>query len=80
MKHKYPVLKSKVWLLPFMWIYRWYDLIFIKRKSVKNYKKNIRDICTGNSSEYENRLRTVGLDFSLIDKEFQKEMHKKEKV
>jgi hypothetical protein len=31
----YPVLKKAAILLPIMWVYRWFDVLFTRRKNVK---------------------------------------------
>lgn len=67
MKHKYTILKRFVFLLPVVWIYRWFDILFIRRDSLLMCKKKMEVVCKGNLSEYEQNLNTVGLNYSFIE-------------
>ena len=42
MKALYPVLKPLPFLLPFMWIYKWFHVLFTRPKKFKNTAKNIK--------------------------------------
>lgn len=62
MKHRYPILKKRKWLLPFYEVVRWVDTIFKGR--AKNLKREVKAI-DSNSEEknhFKNFLRNVGLE------------------
>lgn len=63
MKSKYKILRKLPVLLPFTWIWRFINILFIKRKKILekiNYIKNVDD---QQIKEYENSLKYVGLDY-----------------
>ena len=65
MKTKYQILKKFPLLLPFFWIIRLVEILFIKRKDIS---KNLNDICVVNEQqiqEYETALNYVGLDYNF---------------
>ena len=44
MKKKYPFLKYLPILLPFMWVYRWFVILFTGRKKVKKFVKEMDNL------------------------------------
>lgn len=64
MQLRYPVLKKHKYLLPFMWIARWLDLLLFKRNRVRNKIKQIELTNEKSVSAYQEELQYVGLDFN----------------
>lgn len=64
MKAKYPVLEKAPFLLPVMWVVRWIDAIFNKRKSISNNANQLNNINTTVVDSYNEELKKVGLKFS----------------
>lgn len=66
MKNMFPVLSKAPILLPFMWVGRWFRLIFKGKKSIQKYKNeskiNINDEVI---NEYQCELNYVGLDYNF---------------
>ena len=44
MKSWYPVLKKAPFLLPFVWVYRWFEVLFTRRKSFAKIAKDMKGI------------------------------------
>lgn len=65
MKDKYPVLEKAPFLLPLMWVVRWIDAIFNKRKSIVKGANQINNLNAETVDSYNEELRKVGLKFSL---------------
>jgi len=65
MCEKYPVLKKAPFLLPVMWIVRAFDVVFIKKKSIKDY--NIDSTALDKAKSFEKNLNYVGLNFNFDD-------------
>ena len=64
MTYKYPFLKKHSYLLPVMWVYRWYTILFKEREKIKTLKRSY-SITKDNVKEYQNELNLVGLDFNF---------------
>ena len=42
MKTIYPILKPLPFLLPFMWVYKWFEVLILRNKKIKNTVNNIK--------------------------------------
>ena len=62
---KYPFLKKIPVLLPIMWIYRIFTVIFFRRDKIKNEKQAIKSMSEGNINSYQDALNFVGIDFNF---------------
>lgn len=61
----YPILKKVPVLLPFAWVYHWFD-VFINRRANITKRNNERKLLSESRiSEYYNSLKKVGLDYNL---------------
>lgn len=68
LSQRFPVLKKHPVLLPFAWVARWFDALFLRRDQLKrglSESQELMNIDTGRVSEYESQLRAVGLDFNF---------------
>ena len=68
LRQRFPVLKKYPVLLPFAWVVRWFDALFLRRDQLKrglSKSQELMNMDTGRVSEYENQLRAVGLDFNF---------------
>ena len=65
MKLIYPSLEKAPYLLPFMWIRRWIEVLLFRRKNIKQNMKNIRSINEKEINEHKNELIFVGLDYNF---------------
>ena len=59
----FPVLKKAPVLLPVMWPVRWFELIFIRRKSALEKGALMRTATADRVQSYQEQLNYVGLDF-----------------
>ncbi len=64
MKTKYPILEKAPFLLPVMWVVRWIDAIFNKRKSISSNATQLSKLNSDDISSYNEELKKVGLKFS----------------
>ncbi len=64
MKEKYPVLIKAPFLLPIMWVVRWIDALFHKRKSISSNASQLSKINSDVVDSYNDELKKVGLKFS----------------
>lgn len=64
MKKDYSVLKKLPFILPFMWIYRWGELLIFKRKDIRRYLRNLKAFKRSSVEKSINSLQYVGLDFT----------------
>lgn len=62
---KYPFLKKIPVLLPIMWIYRIFTVIFFRRDKIKNEKQAIKSMSEENINSYQDALNFVGIDFNF---------------
>lgn len=65
---RYPVLKKYPVLLPFVWVVRWFEAIFLRPDRIKRgiaTSQEVIKIDTDRISDYEDQLRSVGLDFNF---------------
>lgn len=65
MKKKFPVLKKLPILLPVMWVVRWINAIFNKRKSIVAETNKLNYIDEQIVDDYNKELDKVGLKFDL---------------
>ena len=65
LKQRYPILESKRYLLPAMWVVRWFQTLFCKREVIKKQVYNLSQLTDENISEYQQLLNAVGLDFNF---------------
>jgi hypothetical protein len=68
MKAKYHILEKAPFLLPFMWVVRWVDAVFNKRKSIVKGANQINNLNTETVDSYNEELRKVGLKFNSKNK------------
>lgn len=59
----YPILRKWPILLPFVWVARWFRLIFVHRDRIKRKIKDFRDTSAQNVEAYEKKLEFVGIRF-----------------
>ena len=59
----FPVLKKVPVLLPVMWIVRWLELVFVRRKSALKKGALMRTATAERVQSYQDQLNYVGLDF-----------------
>lgn len=69
MKKKYRILEKLPILLPFMWIVRFFDILFHRKSDVKQYMQNMNQIDTEQVKENKRALHAVGLDFQMEEHE-----------
>lgn len=60
MKEKYPFLRKVPILLPFMWVYRWFEVAFTKRERIKQ----VGDTAKAMTSENFDKMDTI---LSIVD-------------
>ena len=61
----FPVLKKCPFLLPVLWIYRWFRAIFFRRKTIKKIQKDMKNTTAERVENYQEELHFVGLDFNF---------------
>ena len=59
MKSLYPFLKYLPFMLPFMWVYKWFVVLFTRRKSIKKFTKNIDAMSDKKVSKFQNVLEST---------------------
>ena len=59
----FPVLKKAPVLLPVMWMVRWWELLFIRRKSMQEKHSLLRTVTADRVRSFQDELNYVGLDF-----------------
>lgn len=64
MCRRYPVLKKAPILLPFMWIWRFFDALIFRRKNVQKNLDDIKQINDEAIEKYDAELRYVGLPYN----------------
>ena len=68
MSRKYPVLKKTPLLLPFLWIGRIFNILFIKRGKIAEHRKELKYMTEENIAKYKKELKYVGLNFDFNKK------------
>lgn len=64
MKNQYPFLGKVPLAFPFMWVYRWCEILIFKRKNIGRYMHNLNAIKQSTVDANLNALRLVGLNFN----------------
>ena len=65
---RYPVLKKHPIMLPFVWIARWFDVLFLRHDRIKRGLATTQEVMhmdTDRIADYEEQLRSVGLGFNF---------------
>lgn len=65
MKTKYPVLEKAPFLLPIMWVVRWIDAIFHKKKTITHETNRLNKMDDETVDAYNSDLNKVGLKYNL---------------
>ena len=65
MVEKYEILNKAPILLPFMWVVRWFEAIFIRKGSIKYNQQRLKILSTEKINDYQSALNFVGLDFNF---------------
>ncbi|MBQ7907207.1 MAG: nucleotidyltransferase family protein [Clostridia bacterium] len=60
----YPVVKKAPILLPFMWVWRFFEVLFTRRKNIKKQFDKIDNINDQAIEKYDAELRYVGLPYN----------------
>ena len=68
MRYAYPILKKWPVLLPFVWVWRWFKVLFIRRDKLKLRKEQIREMKDEKLDAYEAQLRAVGISHDFEEK------------
>lgn len=63
MKRKYKILEKMPILLPVMWVVRWFEIVFLRKDTVKKYMNEMNKINSESIEKNAQALRFVGLDF-----------------
>ena len=64
MCQKYRFLKKAPFLLPIMWVVRWFEALFTPSK-IKAQKRNVDMVSQESVNNYQKELDYVGLDFNF---------------
>lgn len=64
---RYPVLKKYPVLLPVIWVWRWFELAFIRRDRVREVTQNARKADDSRITYYKEQLQAVGLSFNRAE-------------
>lgn len=62
---KYPVLHRMSFLLPVMWVVRWFNVALLKRDNIRKLTKDLQFTNEELVTDYQSLLNTVGLDFNF---------------
>ena len=65
MQYAYPILRKWKILLPVMWVYRWFRVLFCHRDRIRIHHDRIDKLSTEKLSEFEESMRAVGLNFEF---------------
>ena len=68
LKNRYTILEKYPVLLPFMWVYRWFDALIFRFSNVKINFKSVKSAYDSDVSDFEKSLSYVGLDYCLKEK------------
>ncbi len=68
MRKKFPILEKLPFLLPLLWVVRWINAIFNKRKSIASETRRLNLIDDQIVDNYNSELKKVGLKFNLKKK------------
>lgn len=67
MQYRYPVLKKCPVLLPFVWIWRFFDVLLFKRDKLNRRINELNSTNEEAVTEYQKAINYVGLDFNYKD-------------
>lgn len=62
MRYAYPVLQKCPALLPVMWVYRWFRVVFFRRDKIKVHQERLKIMENEKLSEFEENMRAVGIN------------------
>lgn len=68
LSQRYPVLKKYPLLLPVIWAARWFEALFLRHDRIRDslaVSREVMSMDTDRITDYENQLRSVGLDFNF---------------
>ena len=68
MCEKYPVLSAAPFLLPVMWVVRWFEAILCKPKVIREHWRRVRLLQENELNLWETQLNEVGLAFHFEEK------------
>lgn len=63
MRIRHPILRKAPFLLPAVWVLRWFDILLFKKEAIAKKQTEMRSQTKENITKYLNELETVGLDF-----------------
>ena len=65
MVNRYTILKKFPFLLPVMWLVRWFEALFIKKGAIKLNQQKLKILSVEKINDYQSALNFVGLDFNF---------------
>ncbi len=65
LQYRFPILQKHKYLLPVMWVVRWFDVLLFKRKKIHDRVDEVKLMDEEFISSYQKELDYVGLDFDL---------------
>ena len=68
MRYAYPVLKKCPVLLPVVWVYRWFKVLFFERKKIKYRTGRIKNLEKEKLEAFEKEMRAVGIQVRFEEK------------
>ena len=66
--YRYGILKKLPFLLPFLWVWRWFDAAFHRRENFKTYTREVKLVMKSDISEFEKNFRKMGIDFKFEER------------
>ncbi len=64
LQFRFPVLEKHKYLLPVMWVVRWFDVLLFKRGKIHERMDEVKHVDNEFVSSYQKELDYVGLDFN----------------
>ena len=65
LQYRFPILKKHKYLLPVMWVVRWFDVLLFKRYKIHDRMDEVKNVNEEFVSSYQKELDYVGLDFNF---------------
>lgn len=65
LKVYYPILKTKSFLLPIIWVKRWFKILFFEKNKISAKSADIKNTTNEKVDIYQQALEFVGLDFNF---------------
>lgn len=62
---KYPILKKHVWLLPMIWVIRWFDVLLFRRRNIRKRMSDAASVTDEKIMARKTALEYVGLRLDL---------------